>query len=615
MAIDKEFLKQETLSLHSKQFCIHACTTQARVLAKHLATAFQEQDFLVEFSEEGTKTKNWFEEHWTQDKVLVFIGSTGIALRCSAEKLQSKLCDPAVIVIDELGKFVIPLLSGHLGQASACAELITAFLPEAQCVHTTASDARSSLSVDRWASAMGHCIENPSSLKDINAAQLRGERLGVAVSDLAIETPFDLTCYVRPQSLVLGIGCTSSATEEQLIDFVEHSCTEQGISLVSVTQFASHSCKQEQKALIKMAKHFGKPIEFYASSQLKEVNSHTSSSEWVKSVLGVDSVCEQAALYAAGKGSQLVFPKQVRSSCATLACARKAPHYYHDIKQHYAGLQSGLIVAGIGPGSYLDMSIRCKEALAQAEYLVGYTRYVELVKDFVPFSCKFVSTAMRGEISRCKQALDLAKSGKRVVMVCSGDSGVYGMASLIYELKDELSKLDASYAALPIELIPGITSSIACASMVGAPLANDFCTLSLSDLLTPHELIMKRLEAAAASDLCIVLYNPRSKKRQEQLTQAIEIVSRYREASTCVCAWVKHCGREEEDFGLCMLDELDSQDIDMFTTVFIGSSSTRLMGDKMVTTRGYHTKTEFQDELLKLHTSEASKGDVLSEKE
>ena len=186
---------------------------------------------------------------------------------------------------------------------------------------------------------------------------------------------------------------------------------------------------------------------------------------------------------------------------------------------------------------------------------------------------------MKKEIDRCKWALETAQSGKTVAMVCSGDSGVYGMAGLLLQLLH-------SYKDVEVEVVPGITAAISGAAVLGAPVGHDFCVISLSDLLTPWELIVKRLELAAEGDFITCLYNPRSKKRIEHLTTACNIMLKHRSEDT-VCGWVKNIGREGEEYRICTLKELDNEPIDMFTTVFIGSSQTKLVDGKMVTPRGY----------------------------
>ena len=233
---------------------------------------------------------------------------------------------------------------------------------------------------------------------------------------------------------------------------------------------------------------------------------------------------------------------------------------------------------GLGPGGKEMMTEEAISAIEMSDVICGYTVYVDLITSMFPEKETF-TTPMKKEIDRCKWALETAQSGKTVAMVCSGDSGVYGMAGLLLQLLH-------SYKDVEVEVVPGITAAISGAAVLGAPVGHDFCVISLSDLLTPWELIVKRLELAAEGDFITCLYNPRSKKRIEHLTTACNIMLKHRSEDT-VCGWVKNIGREGEEYRICTLKELDNEPIDMFTTVFIGSSQTKLVDGKMVTPRGY----------------------------
>lgn len=233
---------------------------------------------------------------------------------------------------------------------------------------------------------------------------------------------------------------------------------------------------------------------------------------------------------------------------------------------------------GLGPGGKEMMTEEAISAIEKSDVICGYTVYVDLIKSMFPDKETF-TTPMKKEIDRCKWALETAQSGKTVAMVCSGDSGVYGMAGLLLQLLH-------SYKEVEVEVVPGITAAISGAAVLGAPVGHDFCVISLSDLLTPWDLIVKRLELAAEGDFITCLYNPRSKKRIEHLTTACNIMLKHRSEDT-VCGWVKNIGREGEEYRICTLKELDNEPIDMFTTVFIGSSQTKLVDGKMVTPRGY----------------------------
>lgn len=238
-----------------------------------------------------------------------------------------------------------------------------------------------------------------------------------------------------------------------------------------------------------------------------------------------------------------------------------------------------LTVVGLGPGAGADLTGRAYEAIRDAELVVGYTAYIALIRDAFPDK-EMTSTGMRREVDRCRLALEEAAKGKNVAVVCSGDSGVYGMAGLIYELAQEFPPID-------IEIVPGITAACGGAAVLGAPLTHDFAVISLSDLMTPWEKIEKRLALAAEADFVICLYNPRSHSRGDYLRRACEILLRYKAPET-VCGYVRNIGRAGERGTTLTLGELkDNSDVDMFTTVFIGNQQTTLLGGKMVTPRGY----------------------------
>ena len=240
-------------------------------------------------------------------------------------------------------------------------------------------------------------------------------------------------------------------------------------------------------------------------------------------------------------------------------------------------------VIGLGPGGGADLTGRARAALEGCDLIVGYTAYIELVKPDFPEK-EVLSTGMRREVDRCRAAVEAALTGKDVAVVCSGDSGVYGMAGLIYEVAQD-------YEPIEIEVVPGITAACGGAAVLGAPLTHDFAVISLSDLLTPWEKIEKRLSAAAQADFVICLYNPSSRNRPDYLQRACDILLRDKDPNT-VCGTVRNIGREGEEGKLLTLTQLRDTQVDMFTTVFIGNSQTKVLGGKMVTPRGYLQRGE-----------------------
>ena len=238
-----------------------------------------------------------------------------------------------------------------------------------------------------------------------------------------------------------------------------------------------------------------------------------------------------------------------------------------------------IYVIGIGPGCRDLMTQEAISAMEDAEVIVGYKTYIKLVEDFIKYK-EVVQNGMRKEVDRCQDAIDIAKTGKKVAVISSGDAGIYGMAGLILELitKQELD--------IPVKVVPGVTASIGAAAVLGAPIMHDFCHISLSDLMTPWEVIEKRLRLAAEADFVICLYNPRSKGRSEHLANAFKIMGEFKDGSTPV-GIVKDVGREDQEKFICTFDTMDFERVDMTTMVIIGNKSTYIHDDLMITPRGY----------------------------
>ena len=237
-----------------------------------------------------------------------------------------------------------------------------------------------------------------------------------------------------------------------------------------------------------------------------------------------------------------------------------------------------LYVIGIGPGEYEQMTLKAIHAMEKSEVIIGYTVYVDLVKEHFPGK-EFMTTPMKKEVDRCVMAFEEAKKGKVVSMICSGDAGVYGMSGLMYEV-------GVNYPEVELEIIPGVTAATGGAALLGAPLIHDFCLISLSDLLTQWEKIEARLLAAAQADFVVCLYNPSSKKRSDYLQKACDLMMQYKSPET-VCGIVSYIGRDGEHYEVMDLKTLRDTKVDMFTTVWVGNSQTKEINGKMVTPRGY----------------------------
>lgn len=236
-------------------------------------------------------------------------------------------------------------------------------------------------------------------------------------------------------------------------------------------------------------------------------------------------------------------------------------------------------VVGLGPGDAQFLTAQARHALQEADVLCGYTVYIDLVRPLYPEKETY-ATGMTREIDRCRWALQMAQTGKTVALVCSGDAGVYGMASPLLELAED-------YPDVAVEVVPGLTAALSGGAVLGAPLAHDFCVISLSDRLTPWEVIEKRLACAAQGDFCVALYNPSSKGRPDYLQKAVRILRANGKRPETVCGLVRNIGREGQSARVLTLAELEDTPVDMFTTVYIGNGNTRALSGRMVTPRGY----------------------------
>jgi precorrin-3B C17-methyltransferase len=242
-----------------------------------------------------------------------------------------------------------------------------------------------------------------------------------------------------------------------------------------------------------------------------------------------------------------------------------------------------LFVIGIGPGDPKFLTEEAREAIARSEFVAGFPLYLDLIKSLLDGKETFTAP-MGKEIERCRAALEAARMGKTAALVCSGDAGIYGLAGLTLELAPE-------YGGVEVVIIPGLTAALSCAALLGSPLTNDFAVISLSDLLTPWELIEKRLAGAAAAGFVLCLYNPGSRGRKDHLERACDIVLQHRNALS-VCGVVRNAGREGQSVWVTSLGELRELKADMFTTIVIGNDATKNLGGKMITSRGYVFKAE-----------------------
>ncbi len=540
---------------------------------------------------------------------IVGICAAGIMVRALAPLVADKKTEPPVVAVAEDGSAAVPLLGGHNG-ANRLAQAIAGVTGGTAAI-TTAGDVRFGLALDD--PPPGWRIANHAATKGIAAALLAGQPVALAVeagnaswltesgapfadkgglrvrvTDRAVTDPGD-DLVMHPPVLTVGVGCERGAAAEELTDLVERSLAEAGLARQAVACLTSLDIKADEAAVLAAADSLGVPARFFTAAELKaEMPRLANPSETVFREVGCHGVAEGAALAAAGPEGRLVVEKR-KSERATCAIA-SAPS---DIDPARVGRSRGrLAVIGIGPGAAGWRTPEATERLRAATDVVGYKLYLDLVADLIDGKDRHESPITQEE-ARARKALDLAAVGGDVALVCSGDAGIYALATLALELMDREDRAD--WNRVEVTVVPGVSAFQAAAARIGAPVGHDFCTISLSDLLTPWGIIEHRLRAAAEGDFVVALYNPVSKRRRTQLPAARDILLEKRPPETPVVL-ARNLGREDETVEVFRLDELGADRADMLSLVLIGNSQTRtahLGGRRWVyTPRGYAAKME-----------------------
>jgi cobalt-precorrin 5A hydrolase/precorrin-3B C17-methyltransferase len=540
---------------------------------------------------------------WSRSSGFVVVAATGLVTRLVAPLLTDKSTDPAVVVVDPEGRFAIPLLGGHGAGAEALSQRVAALLG-GTAVLTGASSAAGRLALDafgqawgwrrgqgdwttlmQWAAAgwpLALTQDSGSELwRQLPAATALGDASDSdqATAHLAVSSRTGPGCRWHPPSLWLGLGCergTSLGLLERLIDtaLADHS-----LAAAAVAGLASASRKADEPALLALAQQRGWPLRLFEPEELAAVPVPNPSVA-VAAEMGTASVAEASALLAAGAEAALLLPKRIEHrregelGAATLAIAEAA--------SQWAPQRGHLHLVGSGPGRLDLLTPDARGALASSTAWVGYGLYLDLLEPLRRPDQLRLDGRLTEEKARCAQALELACQGLPVALVSSGDSGIYAMAGLALELW-----LDLPAKARPAFTVhPGISALQLAAARAGAPLMHDFCTISLSDRLTPWEVIERRLQAAADGDFVVALYNPRSMGRDWQLGRAQELLLSGRPTSTPV-ALCRQLGRAEESVSLHSLGALPIEQVDMLTLVLVGNSSSYVRDGRMVTPRGY----------------------------
>lgn len=523
---------------------------------------------------------------WDRVDRLVLVMATGAATRLIAAHLRDKATDPGVVAVDDTGAFAVALTGGHEGGANALAERVAGFL-EATPVVTTASERTRTGGLHDLGRRFGVRPDPDGDAAAVGGALVSGERVHLCrevawplgpmpdhvvevgvpestpllwVTDRLVEPPRPAV-VLRPPSVVVGVGSSRGVEAEEVGALVDRALVEAGLSPRAVAHLATAAIKADEAGILAAARArdlevVTVPVEALTATDVPNP------SEVVREAVGTPSVAEAAALH---QGGELLVEKTA-SAMATVAVARRP-------------VRGRLALVSLGPGDPALLPPAARDELADAEVVLGYGPYVDQAAPHVRRGCRLERYALGEEVDRAERALALARGGRAVALVGSGDVGVYAMASPTLErVGDDVE----------VVVVPGITAMLAAAARLGAPLGHDHCVLSLSDLLTPWEAIRRRLEAAAAADLVVALYNPRSRRRHWQLEEARTLLLAHRPADTPVGV-VRDAYRPGEQVTVTTLEALEVAAVQMTTLVIVGSSRTRVVAGRMVTPRGYGT--------------------------
>lgn len=571
---------------------LFAVTRAGRAAAGVLAKRWGERAVLA-----GGPIRAELERRWPELDGAVCFLATGATVRLVADLLTGKDTDPGIVCVDEARRFAVALAGGHAGGANELAEAVAGVLGCTPVV-TTASDAAGATSLDELVAETGSVVDGD--LAGCGAAILDGEPvrlrnpLGfplpplpgnvrsdadgewtVLVDDrIPGEQPPGKLLRLVPRTLAVGIGSARGVSRDAVLDCLDTALAAHGLDRRAVRCFATVELKADEAGILEtVAQHraeYGAPggeLATYPAAALAAVEV-ANPSEAVAREVGTPSVAEAAALLAGREhggagGVELAVPKH-KGGNVTVAAARMLP-------------RGRLAVVGLGPGSDAGRTPAATEALRRSSVVVGLDSYLDQVRHVLRPGTRTESSGLGDEERRAAHAVELARSGHAVALVGSGDAGVYAMGSPALQ-----------YAGEDVEVVgvPGVTAALSAASLLGAPLGHDHALISLSDLHTPWEVIERRVRAAAESDMVVCFYNPRSVRRDGQLPAALRILAQHRPRGTPVGA-VRQAGRDGQRMWSAPLHEFDPSDVDMLTTVIVGSSTTTTVAGRMVTPRGY----------------------------
>jgi len=550
------------------------------------------------------KPKEILQKKWQEIDLIIFIGSIAASIRIINSFLTSKDQDPGVIVIDNKCSKIIPLIGLHQSNTQNIAFQI-ANLFGGEIIETNNSNDQNFLNLDAFGNQWGW--ERSGNIKDwsklvikqakneeIFCKQFSGNSLWKnsesgkiinQINEKEIEKP-DSTFHVsifenhettwHPPVLWIGIGCERNTCKELIANSLNNLLESRNFSKYSIAGLATVDIKKDEKGILELADENNLPIKFFNKEDLSTIIVPNPSSV-VEMEIGTPSVAEASCLLAAGEESKLLEEKRIfknQSGAVTIAVAES--------KNQYNPTHGEIHIIGSGPGDISFLTSNAKKALSRCTVWIGYKMYLDLIKSLKRSDQVLIESQLTEEKERCSKAIKLAEEGIKVALVSSGESGFYGMAGLLLEL---LQKIKIEYRPY-FEVHPGISSVQLAAALSGAPLMNDFCSVSLSDKLTPWSLIEKRIEGALIGDFVIALFNPQSIERNWQLKSVIDICLQSRRGDTPVLI-ARQVGRENQTKQFFTLNTIPFKEIDMLSIIIIGNSQTTLVDEIFLTPRGY----------------------------
>ena len=556
------------------------------------------------------KPKELLKEKWGKLDLIIFIGSIGASIRLINSFLTTKDKDPGVIIMDKKGSKIVPLIGLHQSNIKNIAFQITNLF-SGEVINTNNSNDEKYLDLDSFGFQWGwkksdktkswsNLVIRQANNKQIFCKQLSGNSLwktsevGKNITQLSdkgdekLNSTFHVSIFNNhinawhPPILWIGIGCERNTSKELIEKSLDYVLESNNLSRLSIAGIATVDLKKNEKAINEIAKENKFPIKFFTKEDLCRIDV-PNPSNIVLDEIGAPSVAEAACILAAGKDSKLLREKNIFKSmdssknitgAVTIAVAES--------KSQYFPTNGEIHVIGSGPGDISFLTNNARQALSKCSVWIGYKMYLDLIKPLKRSDQVFIESKLTEEKQRCEKAIKLSEEGIKVALISSGESGFYGMAGLLLEL---IQKIDKKYRPY-YEVHPGISSVQLAAALGGAPLMNDFCSISLSDKLTPWVLIEKKIKGALLGDFVIAIFNPRSKERDWQFKCAINLCLNSRSGITPVLI-ARQVGRENQSKKFFTLNSIPFEEIDMLSIIIIGNSKTTLVDDIFLTPRGY----------------------------